>query len=185
MTLIKTTIKQLRHLIKEEISKLTESKQIDAFAPAKALEAKPAAAAKAEASGKQMMPENGVPFEFYSVRNTVKSPNVGARFGQNVEPHGKYMTAANPDSAKNLPDNFQHGVIRFESPLVVEFGAGYGEATNWKNVLAKRFGKKGKALSQAIRDAGYDGIVTTEPSKGQNRPAHTSEIVDLRGFKPT
>lgn len=54
--------------------------------------------------------------------------------------------------------------------------------------LQKQYEKKsmltGKALSGAIRKDGYDGIVTVEPSKGPNRPAHTAEIVDLTQFAP-
>lgn len=133
----------------------------------------------------QAMPKNfptsGKPFEFFSIRNKEKSPFLGSRFGQDIEPHGRYMTESTPSAAQNLDSRFEKGVVRFENPLVVEFGGGYGDASNWKNVLSSQFdGKTGFELSQAIRNAGHDGIITVEPSKGPNRPAHTSEIVDLR-----
>jgi hypothetical protein len=130
-------------------------------------------------------PTSGKPFEFFSIRNKEKSPFLGSRFGQDIEPHGKYMTESTPSAAENLDARFEKGVVRFENPLVVDFGGGYGEASNWKNVLSNQFeGKTGFELSQAIRNVGHDGIVTVEPSKGPNRPAHTSEIVDLRDLQP-
>ena len=130
------------------------------------------------------IPSTGKPFEFFSIRNKEKSPQLGARFGQDIEPHGKYMTESTPRASENLDNRFEKGSVRFENPLVVEFGGGYGTPTNWKNVLSSQYGgKTGLKLTKAIRDAGYDGIVTIEPSKGPNRPAYTSEIVDIRSIK--
>jgi|LakMenEpi13Jul12_1017406.scaffolds.fasta_scaffold00045_3 hypothetical protein len=130
-------------------------------------------------------PTTGNPFEFFSIRNTEKSPQLGSRFGQDIEPSGKYMVESTPSASQNLDSRFEKGTVRFENPLVVEFGGGYGDSSNWKNILSNQYGgKTGAELSQAIRDAGYDGIVTIEPSKGPNRPAYTSEIVDIRSFKP-
>jgi hypothetical protein len=131
------------------------------------------------------IPASGKPFEFFSIRNTEKAPRLGTQFGQDVEPSGKYISQSTPDAAKNLDARFEKEAVRFENPLVVEFGGEYGTATNWKNVLSSQYGgKTGKELSQAIRDAGYDGIVTVEPAKGPNRPASTSEIVDISSLKP-
>ena len=131
------------------------------------------------------IPASGKPFEFFSIRNKEKAPRLGTQFGQDVEPSGKYISQSTPDAAKNLDARFEKKAVRFENPLVVEFGGEYGTATNWKNVLSSQYGgKTGKELSQAIRDAGYDGIVTVEPAKGPNRPASTSEIVDISSLKP-
>ena len=137
----------------------------------------------------QAVPENtpttGKPFEFFSIRNKEKSPFLGSRFGQDIEPHGKYMAESTPRASENLDARFEKGAVRFENPLVVDFGGGYGDSSNWKNVLSSQYeGKTGLELSQAIRDAGHDGIITMEPSKGPNRPAHTSEIVDIRNLQP-
>jgi hypothetical protein len=94
------------------------------------------------------------------------------------------MAASTPRASENLDNRFEKGSVRFENPLVVDFGGGYGTPTNWKNVLSSQYGgKTGLKLTKAIRDAGYDGIVTIEPSKGPNRPAYTSEIVDIRSIK--
>lgn len=131
------------------------------------------------------IPASGKPFEFFSIRNKEKAPSLGTQFGQDVEPSGKYISQSTPDAAKNLDARFEKKTVRFENPLVVEFGGEYGTPTNWKNVLSSQYGgKTGKQLSQAIRDAGYDGIVTVEPAKGPNRPASTSEIVDISSLKP-
>lgn len=132
---------------------------------------------------KVSLPETGKPFEFYSVKNTEKASNEGSRFGQDIEPHGSYMVESTEEAAKNLPSKFKQGKIKFENPLVIPFGEGYGKVTNWKNILSKQFGgKTGLDLTRAIKEAGYDGIITTEKAKGVNRPAHTSEIVDLRSI---
>jgi len=141
----------------------------------------------AKAEKTQDLPVEGKPFEFTYIRNTEKSPKMGKTFGQHREPAGRYMTQTNDPSymLKNFPGKFESGTIRFESPLVIDFGGGYREESNWKKVLSDRFGgKTGAELSQAIRDAGFDGVITLEPDTRADRPAHTSEIVDLSSFKP-
>jgi hypothetical protein len=121
-----------------------------------------------------VIPKEGEPFEFSYVRNTEKSPQLGARFGQDVEPGGKYMTIGKLRT--NTP-NMESGNIRFDKPLVIDFGGGYGDASNWKNVLSKQFSNKtGRELSEAIKEAGYDGIVTV--SKAGNTK-YTSEVIAL------
>ena len=122
-----------------------------------------------------VIPKDGEPFEFSYIRNTEKSPQRGSRFGQDIEPVGKYMTVGKLRDTSIL--NMETGNIRLDSPLVIDFGGGYGESTNWKNVLSKKFdGKTGRDLSLAIQEAGYDGIVTVSKS-GNNK--YTSEIIAL------
>jgi hypothetical protein len=145
--------------------------------------------APAEAQGELRIPASGKPFTFTALHNKEKSPKMGARFGQDKEPAGRYVVAVNDDNtaATDMPDKYDRGAVTFENPLVIEFGGGYQESTNWKQVLSERYGGlTGKALSEAVRKDGYDGIVTVEPATGPNRPAHTAEIVDLRQApKPT
>ena len=142
---------------------------------------------RADFSSETNIPTSGKPFRFTYLRNNERAPNMGERFGQHIEPAGRYMTQASSGAAylkEQFPKQYETGEIEFKNPLVIESGGGYEDATNWKQVLSRQYGgKKGKALSQAIRDAGFDGIVTVEPSRGANRPAHTSEIVDLTMFK--
>ena len=142
---------------------------------------------RADFSSETNIPTSGKPFRFTYLRNNERAPNMGERFGQHIEPAGRYMTQASSGAAylkEQFPKQYETGEIEFKNPLVIESGGGYEDATNWKQVLSRQYGgKKGRALSQAIRDAGFDGIVTVEPSRGANRPAHTSEIVDLTMFK--
>jgi hypothetical protein len=123
------------------------------------------------------------------MRNTVSSPQVGAAFGQDIEPAGRYLTEDTSGSWKNpLEDpsgrtKWEYGETHFKSPLVIQAVPDaddplYGD-TGWKARLHGAYGgKRGKALSQALLADGFDGIVTVMP--GTSRvPAHTGEIVDL------
>jgi hypothetical protein len=139
-----------------------------------------------ELQGELRIPVAGQPFTFTALHNKEKSPDMGSRFGQDKEPAGRYVVAISDSNtaAADMPDKFDRRTVTFQNPLVIEFGGGYQEASNWKQVLSGRYGGlTGKALSQAIVDDGFDGIVTVEPAKGTNRPAHTSEIVDLSTIK--
>lgn len=120
---------------------------------------------------------------FRYMRNTQKSPDMGERFGQHVEPAGRYIVDVEGSTAEP-PKGFESGTITFENPLVIDFGGGYQDADNWKRVLSTRYGGKvGEALSRAIVADGYDGIVTMDTDKRGDR--HTSEIVDLSTFSQT
>ena len=104
---------------------------------------------------------------------------MGNRFGQNIEPTGRYITEK-PSTFKgdDFP-NIEVGKVSFKKPLVIEWGGGYGESTNWKQVLSAQYGgRKGNALSAALIKDGYDGIVTLD------KKGNTSEIVDLSKWAP-
>jgi hypothetical protein len=119
--------------------------------------------------------KSGTPVSFEYIKNTEKSPNFGNLYGQDIEPAGTYIIER-PKSFKPSP-RYNEGVMTFENPLVIDFGGGYSDSSNWKRVLQKQFkGKKGKALSKEIVKAGYDGIITMDGNE-------TSEIVDLKMFK--
>lgn len=119
--------------------------------------------------------KTGVPYEFNYAHNTEKSGHFGNTYGQEVEPHGRYLVDIG-DTVGNTK-GWEYGKHKFDNPLVIEFGGGYQDESNWKNVLSKKYGgKTGRALSQAIRDDGHDGIITTDKYG-------TSEIVDLSSFK--
>ncbi len=111
------------------------------------------------------------------VRNKERAPKRGMRFGQDIEPSGRYMNLV-----KNLdivPKELEKGTITFKSPLVIEWN-GYGE-NGWKAKLSKQYGGlTGDSLSQAIANDGYDGIITY--SKNQKGIA-TDEVVDLTHLK--
>jgi len=118
--------------------------------------------------------ETGKPVEFHYVRNTEKAPNMGERFGQHIEPHGRYLNHQEPGATYPLPKGWERGKHRFENPLVVEWGTTTGEPHGWKSRISKAFGgKTRKSLTSALLRHGHDGIVTVNG-------AHTSEIVSLK-----
>lgn len=129
------------------------------------------------ASAEDQVPEPGKPFEFNFLRRTKPAANMGEMFGQHIEPAGRYMQQGDANDVTKR-EGMEAGKVRFENPLVIPWGEGYQSPENWKAVLSRQFGGlTGKKLSQEIRNAGYDGIVTT-------KDGHTSEIVDLSSFKP-
>lgn len=118
----------------------------------------------------------------YFVRNTEKAPRMddASRFGQDIEPTGQYFSPVESQRS-DLPPNMIGGKKEFKNPLVVDFGGGYQDETNWKKTLSNRYGgKTGEALSDAIRDDGYDAIYTIEQS---SRGPYLSEAVDLYAQK--
>jgi len=123
--------------------------------------------------------ETGRPVTFQYLHNTEKSPRMGARFGQDLEPHGRYIQHhTHPDPA-GLPKNLVSGEISFQKPLVLANDPEdlYGQ-NGWKARLSRHYGGlKGKRLTQALVRDGYDGIVTVDPRHG-----NSSEMVDLTMF---
>lgn len=120
------------------------------------------------------------PVDFAFMRNPKSlSSNQAADqyFGQDIEPSGRYMVEQ-PEGVPT-PSGWQSGSVHFEKPLHIEHGSeGYADASSWKQRLSAHYGgKKGKALSQALRNDGYDAIVTSDKYG-------TSEVVDLTGFSP-
>jgi hypothetical protein len=118
----------------------------------------------------------GQPVAFRYVRNTEKSGHYGSRFGQDIEPAGRYLLHREEGKP---PKGWESGEIHFESPLVLKLTTDediYGP-NGWKARLSRAFGgKKGKSLSKAILKAGFDGIVTCGNDD-------TREIVDLTVIK--
>jgi hypothetical protein len=119
--------------------------------------------------------ETGVPVTFRFVRNTEKSPYVGATFGQDIEPAGRYLLHNEDPGA--LARGWETGIVSLRSPLVIPLSgdpdAIYGPL-GWKARLAEATGKKGRALSADLIRRGYDGIVTVDDS------GYTREIVLLK-----
>lgn len=124
--------------------------------------------------------ETGKKVTFWSLhtRNKQKTQNFGSRFGQNIEPDGRYIIAVSKNTSQledNSQSSYEYGFTTFENPVVLEHKS--TDDKGWKKDLSEMFGGKIKrALSKEIIKKGYDGIITTDGN-------WTSEIVDLRSFR--
>lgn len=122
--------------------------------------------------------ETGKPMRVYFARNTVSSKGnapAGMDFGQKIEPAGEYMVIQDSDMSGQGGDGWSYGVVEFKNPLVLEHKS--TDSTGWKKDLSEMFGgKTGKALANAVKKAGHDGIVT------RDRYGY-SETVNLSGVK--
>lgn len=102
---------------------------------------------------------------FPYMRNTEGAPklpkHIQPQYGQDIEPAGRYMLHAPPDAVLGGP--WMGGVITFRHPLVLVHGGTSSAPGGWKRRLSDVFGGlKKAALSDAIRRAGFDGIVTVD-----------------------
>lgn len=125
---------------------------------------------------------SGQPIEFEYIHineanNLSKNDN---SFNQQREPVGQFVRENNSGFKTEGP--FITGVKQFEAPLIVDFGGDYQSGENWKDKLSEAFdGKSGKGLTSAIKDAGYDSIITIDED------GDFSEMVDLtvgKGGRP-
>lgn len=120
--------------------------------------------------------QTGQPVRFSYYRRpsgAAERHNFGARFGQDIEPAGRYMLHWQEGPGGGALPGMETGVVTFDNPLVLH-NLYYGPE-GWKQRLVDAFGAKGKALSKKLRAAGYDGIVTVDGGD-------VSEIVDLTGI---
>lgn len=119
--------------------------------------------------------KTGVPVTFPFDHNPEKSPFLGSRFQQDIEPAGKYITY----NYGHTPESWESGIVTFNNPLVIEFNSkneiSY-DKESWKQKLFEEFKTGGRELSLTITAQGYDGVVTVSNND-------LSEIVDLTGFE--
>lgn len=107
-----------------------------------------------------------------------KTYNYGSKYGQNLEPTGEYMLVdelyeERPN--KYMLPNYEYGFITFKKPLIVDFIDTADKG--WKRTVSNMFnGLTGKKLSNAIKKASYDGIITVSDYG-------VEEIVNLDGNK--
>ena len=119
--------------------------------------------------------QTGVSVTFPYMRNTEGAPklprHIQPEYGQDIEPAGRYMLHAHPSFEPFA--TWEGGEVTFHNPLVLEYHSTSSAPEGWKRRLSIAFGgKKKRALSTAIRQAGFDGIVTVDGN-------YTSEIVEL------
>lgn len=121
--------------------------------------------------------ETGRPVTFTALHNNEKAPDFGNRFGQDIEPAGRYyIENENPG---DLPRGWEKTTLTFKNPLVLRLSLDqdvYGPQ-GWKARLVAEYHKKGKALACHLRKLGHDGIVTVDAD------GYTREIVDLTGVR--
>jgi hypothetical protein len=126
--------------------------------------------------------ETGRPVRFRYMHNTESAPYLGARYGQDIEPHGTYLLEDEAEGWKHPLPGWEYGWVEFRNPLVLSFTLEPDEdhygPHGWKQRLVDEYGKKGKALTKALRRDGYDGVVTYWDQPGHG-PSYTKEIVDL------
>lgn len=101
----------------------------------------------------------GTPVTLSTLHREQKTPYLGRAFGQDVEPAGRYVVVGDP-SEHTEQAGYEHRVEEVHNPLVVPFGGGYEEDSNWKRVLSRQYSAKGRSLSAALKRNGHDAIIT-------------------------
>lgn len=129
------------------------------------------------------LPTTGTPiFLSYSRNPQGASKITGVDYGQKIEPAGQYMNVDHAtDLGRYAPPGWQSGYIAFNNPLVLEHKS--TDSNGWKKDLSEMFGgKKGKSLSNAVKKAGYDAIITVD---SEGRFKGINETVNLSGKQIT
>ena len=115
--------------------------------------------------------QTGKPLKIQYNKNPKKAPAMASEFGQDVEASGDYVTQKVSDFT---PEGFETGVVESKNPLVIDITD--DTQILYKNELSQKYdGKVGEKLSEAIRQDGYDAIVTKYDD------GSTGEIVLLKG----
>ena len=120
--------------------------------------------------------ETSKPITINYFHNTEKAPTIpGDEYAQSIEPSGEYMGEDTTNAKYPIP-GFEYGSVTFNNPLVLEFkSTGHG---GWKTDLSNLFGgKKKKALTSAIKKAGYDAVITVDED------GNVREVVNIGGKK--
>ena len=98
----------------------------------------------------------GKPVTINVLKNPQKAPNLGAEFGQDVEPAGNYVTQQETDF---VPQGWNTGTVSFKKPLVINVDS--DSLVKWKRDLSKKYGGlTGKKLTDRLKLFDYDGIIT-------------------------
>lgn len=131
--------------------------------------------------------ETGTPVTFKYVRNTEKSPYLGGKYQQDIEPAGIYLLH-NPEPG-DLAPGWVAGEATIENPLVLPLNSAPGRGiyddnswiyddNSWKAWLHRRYKKRARGLTRALLADGHDGVVTVTLDK-DGTPVDTREIVLL------
>ena len=93
---------------------------------------------------------------FTYLKNPEKSPKLGDKYGQDVEPVGYYVTQKQHDFKIK---GWLEGTAVLNNPLYIKVSD--DTLVQWKYDLSSQYGnKKGKLLTKELMKNGYDGIIT-------------------------
>jgi hypothetical protein len=90
-------------------------------------------------------------------KNTSPAPNMGSRFGQDVEPNGTYVVKGNVNQ-----NGWINGKANLKNPLLINVDD--NTLIQYKYDLAKKYKAKGKNLSNKLMQIGHDAIITVYPN---------------------
>lgn len=94
--------------------------------------------------------------ELNIIKNTESAPNLGSRFGQDVEPKGTYVLEKDFEGNVNPP--WVQGKAVIEKPLIIPVND--ETLVSWKYELSSQFKAKGKKLTDKLMAKGFDAIIT-------------------------
>lgn len=95
--------------------------------------------------------------ELNIIKNTESAPNLGSRFGQDVEPKGTYVR----QNTNFVPDGWIEGKAVINNPLYIDITD--DTQIEYKKDLAKQYKAKGEKLTNILMSKGYDAIITKYP----------------------
>jgi DNA polymerase III sliding clamp (beta) subunit (PCNA family) len=104
------------------------------------------------------------------LHNKEKAPNMGKKYGQDVEPSGYYAIEKETNMMDSNP-NYETVTFNPAKPLIIDVDD--DTLVSWKYELSKKYKAKGKKLSEKLMKEGYD-VIITKYSNGD-----TGEIIIL------
>ena len=98
------------------------------------------------------------------MKNMEPAPNMGSRFGQDVEPAGTYVSHFEKGNNPNAP-NHKYGKALIKKPLFIDVND--DTLIQYKRELADKYKAKGKTLTKKLMNQGYDALITRRNYKGK------------------
>lgn len=89
----------------------------------------------------------------YITKNTAAAPNLGTAYGQDVEPHGTYVS-----QGRNETSGYINGGAEIRKPLLVNLNQ--DNLVQYKRELASQYKATGRKLTNKLMGLGYDAVVT-------------------------
>lgn len=95
--------------------------------------------------------------EMTLLKNKEKAPNMGNRFGQDVEPTGYFAIQKETRHLDKMP-NYETVKADIKNPLIIDVT---DDLIKWKRDLSEKYSSKTKRLTNKLIKEGYDSIITT------------------------